>query len=270
MNRLDAIARKPAAWHERRRQTIGSSDAKVIMTGNADELLKLWRQKCGHEEPDDLIRVIPVLIGTVTEALNLALFERETGLAIDRDGEQCVSSQHPFMGCTLDGWVHERRAVVECKHIGGFEPQETVIARYMPQSHHLAAVTGAERVYLSVISGTTDYWISEIEPDPFYTAELVEREAAFWLCVKTGTPPVPLPAVVPPLPLEKMRTVSMEGNNRWGSAAADWLANKEPAAKFAKAVKEIKELVDPDVRLASGHGIVAKRDKRGLSIGEAK
>ncbi len=268
MTRLERLCGKSPAWHRKRRKSIGSSDAKTIMAGDAPALLRLWQEKRGEVEPDDMLGIIPVNIGTVTEPLNLALFEHETGKVITRDGEQVSHPDIPFMGATLDGWIDAERAIIECKHVGGFEAWETVVARYMPQIHHQCACTGAGKAYLSVLIGNAKLQWQEIEPDPFYLAEMIEREHAFWRCVTTGEQPATLPAVAAPVPIEKMRTVDMSASNSWASHAAQWLENRAAAKQFEASAKEIKLLVESDVRLAFGHGIQAKRDKRGVTIQE--
>jgi hypothetical protein len=49
----------------------------------------------------------------------------------------------------------------------------------------------------------------------------------------------------------------------WGSYAANWLNTQEAAACFNRAAKSLKELVEPDVQKAFGHGICASRSKAG-------
>lgn len=268
MNRLEKLCGKSAAWHARRRESIGSSDAKIIMAGDETALIHLWQEKRGEREPDDLSGNVSVCVGTVTESLNLALFERETGFAITRDGEHIVHPDFPFMGATLDGWVESKRAVVECKHVGPFEAWETHVARYQPQIHHLCACKGAERAYLSAIVGTSSYQYQEIEPDPFYLAELIEREHAFWRCVETGELPAAMPAVAAPIAPEKMRVVDLSGSQEWGFHAGIWLETKGTVKRFNDAEKGIKALIENDVREAFGAGVKCTRDKRGyLKIG---
>ena len=61
----------------------------------------------------------------------------------------------------------------------------------------------------------------------------------------------------------------LEGNNSWAAAAADWVELREAAKRHASAVVQIKDLVEPDVARAFGHGIEAKRSKAGaISIRE--
>ena len=97
------------------------------------------------------------------------------------------------------------------------------------------------------------------------------REGEFWDAVLSRTPPSFLPPVAPPVPPEKWRTVSMDGNNLWAAMAGDWLEHRDGAKRFAAAEKEIKGLMEADIGVASGHGIVCKRSKNGaLRISEEK
>src|SRR3979490_2583473 len=72
--------RNPARSH--RRSFIGGSDARVIMGDDESSLLRLWREKRGEAEPEDLSGNLIVQLGTVTEPLNRHWYERNTGLTI--------------------------------------------------------------------------------------------------------------------------------------------------------------------------------------------
>jgi len=52
-----------------RRSFIGGSDARVIMGDDEDALLRLWQEKRGEAEPDDLSGNLIVQLGVVTEHL---------------------------------------------------------------------------------------------------------------------------------------------------------------------------------------------------------
>ena len=111
------------------------------------------------------------------------------------------------------------------------------------------------------------YWAKScanrvIYSDWIYQIELLEAEVDFWDCVQTGREPVPAPPPTPPRPIG-VREVCLEGNNSWAVAAADWLAHREAAKVHAAACSQVKELVEPDVARAFGHGIEAKRSKAG-------
>src|SRR4051795_5928988 len=65
-----------------RRAFIGGSDARVIMGEDEAALLRLWREKRGEVEPEDLSANLIVQLGTVTEPLNRHWYERNTGTAL--------------------------------------------------------------------------------------------------------------------------------------------------------------------------------------------
>src|ERR1700760_3749182 len=92
-----------------RRAFIGGSDARVIMGDDEAALVRLWREKRGEVEPEDLSGVLVVQLGTVTEDLNRRWFERNTGKAV-RDVQRRVSHPvHQRVGGTLGGRGAPRR-----------------------------------------------------------------------------------------------------------------------------------------------------------------
>jgi hypothetical protein len=62
-----------------RRAFIGGSDARIIMGEDEAALLRLWHEKRGEVEPEDLANNLIVQLGTVTEHLNRHWYERHTG-----------------------------------------------------------------------------------------------------------------------------------------------------------------------------------------------
>lgn len=251
----------------KRRHSIGASDAGRIMSG---EWAQLWLEKTGRKEPDDLSGVLPVQLGSHTEAFNRFWWTRQTGIEVTDAGMECAHPDLPFLTCTLDGRVALAAglAVFEAKHVGGREPFDTVVARYMPQVHHQMHVTVMDWAVLSVLISNDRWEYREIPLDPFYLAELIEREKAFWQHVETDTPPPDMPAIAAPVPPELMRHVDMTGRNEWASFAAQWLESQGAAKQFAAAEKGIKALMEADVSRAFGHSIECKRAKNGsLRIG---
>jgi len=53
-----------------RRSFIGGSDARIIMGEDEAALRRLWREKRGEAEPEDLSGNLIVQLGLVTEPLN--------------------------------------------------------------------------------------------------------------------------------------------------------------------------------------------------------
>jgi predicted phage-related endonuclease len=62
-----------------RRSFVGGSDARIIMGEDEAALLRLWREKRGEVEPEDLSGNLVVQLGNATEELNRRWFERNTG-----------------------------------------------------------------------------------------------------------------------------------------------------------------------------------------------
>jgi putative phage-type endonuclease len=265
-------------WHAARRLGIGGSDANTIMGGEEEKIIRLWREKRGEIEPEDLSWVLPVQMGLATEELNERWFTHHTGLKVVCQQEMVVSNDHPWMRVTLDGVVEppdfsasvllSECPVWEAKHLSQFTKKDEPPVKYYPQLQHQMAVTGASKAYLSVIFGTFDYQYYEIEADPLYQAQLIAAERAFWACVETGDPPC---VINVPAPVEAIRKADMSASNAWAEHADKWLKTRAYSQTFDKATKELKALVDADVVEASGHGVTARRNKAGsISLSESK
>src|SRR5947209_18987051 len=89
----------------RRRAFIGGSDARFIMGDNEGALLRLWREKRGEVEPEDLSGNLIVQLGVVTENLNRQWFERNTQETVTEVQRHERHPVHRWMGATLDGMV---------------------------------------------------------------------------------------------------------------------------------------------------------------------
>jgi hypothetical protein len=61
-----------------RRRFIGGSDALIIMGDDQVALLRMWREKCGEVQPEDLSANLIIQLGLVTEQLNRHWCERNT------------------------------------------------------------------------------------------------------------------------------------------------------------------------------------------------
>lgn len=94
-------------WHAARRLGIGGSDANILMSGDKEKILRLWREKRGEVPPEDLSTVLPVQMGVWTEQFNVFWFSQETGKTVINCGDTRVSQEHPWMRCNLDGEVVE-------------------------------------------------------------------------------------------------------------------------------------------------------------------
>src|SRR4051794_19575679 len=98
-----------------RRNFLGGSDSRIIMGADEAALVRLWREKRGELELEDLSGNLIVQLGVVTEPLNRRWYEANTG-AVLKDIQRWV--KHPilsWMAATLDGLVEGTGAVFEAK-----------------------------------------------------------------------------------------------------------------------------------------------------------
>jgi predicted phage-related endonuclease len=137
-----------------RRTFIGGSDARVIMGNDEPALLRLWREKRGEVEPEDLSGNLIVQLGCVTEDLNRRWYELNTGQVIS-DIQWHV--KHPvicWMAATLDGRVQSSGAVFEAKFMLPWSfSEEGAAEKYMPQLQHNMWVVNSKSAVLSIITG---------------------------------------------------------------------------------------------------------------------
>jgi hypothetical protein len=87
---------------------IGGSDANMIISGDPERIARLGRKKRGEVAAEDLSSVLPVLLGSWSEAFIRQCYERETGLAISLVGASRVRAEHALRRCTLDGSLRGR------------------------------------------------------------------------------------------------------------------------------------------------------------------
>jgi hypothetical protein len=243
------------------------SVVKVLMTGTDAEVLSLWRQMLGMEEPPSLENVWPVRLGEATEALNLAWYARKVA-PVTRIGEVVIGPED-WMAATLDGFDATNDRCVECKHVGGRESLETIVSRYTPQCTWQMICTETESCALSVIAGANEPVIEIIPWSLEYSAELVRRGREFMAHVENLTPPVYLPKVEPP-PLPA-KDYDMADNGSWKQLAARWV-QAFGAAQIAKECEiAIKKLVPEDAKTAFGAGIIVTKNRAGaMALREMK
>lgn len=247
----------------RRRQVIGGSDANTILSGSPERIPRLWLEKLGKEQPEDLSCKLPVMLGCWTEAFNRQWFERSTGRVISRVGEWIRCATREWRACTLDGYLDDTGTVWEAKHTSSFAKGDELLERYMSQLQHNMAVTGAETALLSAIFGNGKWECYEVRVDWLYQQDLLAAEIHFWNCIVCGEPPIPAPVPPPPPKATGVREICLEGNNFWAASATEWLMHGEAAKRHAAACATIKDMIEPDVSRAFGHGIEAKRSKAG-------
>src|SRR4249919_3292504 len=223
--------------YQDRRLFIGGSDARIIMGSDETALIRLWREKRGEAEPEDLSGNLIVQLGSATEELNRSWYERNTGRPV-RD------VQRQFML----PWSFSEEAAAE---------------KYMAQLQHNMWVTHLRTSVLSIITGGGKWVEITIPMDPLYLSVLVSAEKKFWRCVQSAEPPHVINAEPPRPRIEAIRIVDMSTSNSWAELAALFRNTRGAFLDHERAKSELKALMPEDAKEAIGHGVRAKRSKSG-------
>lgn len=251
-----------------RRGFIGGSDAQRIMKG---DWINLYREKVGDAEPEDLSGVFRVQLGLHTENFHAAWFTKTMGYTHQHEMHLRHHKEHPWMCANLDRWLPDLDTFLEMKHSANGVNVSDKARYYMAQLQHYMAVTGVTYCYFSVIRGNDEPQVVIVDRDETYIEELIKMEKAFWWHVENKMEPDIIPIhqlgraekMVESIKVDAMRVADMTTNNHWSDLAAKIIANADAAKIYDDAKDELRKLVEDDVAEAYGHGITAKRDKRG-------
>jgi predicted phage-related endonuclease len=245
-----------------RRVFIGGSDARIIMGSDEAALIRLWQEKRGEAEREDLSGNL--VVGAATEQLNRLWYERNTGRRVSNIQHQVKHSAIPWMAATLDGIVEGTEAVFEAKFMLPWSfSEEAAAAKYMAQLQHNMWVTHLRSSVLSIITGGGKWIEIAIPMDPLYLSILVQAEKKFWRCVQSGEVPHLINGEPPRPRLEAIRIVDMSSSNSWAEFAALFRSTREAFLDHERAKSELKALMPEDGREAIGHGVRGKRSKSG-------
>lgn len=185
-------------WHTERRGGIGSSDAPII-TGDAPwgDLLTLYAVKSGIiDEP--AFDNPQTEWGRRLEDVVAEWFTESTGKKVRRVNRVLRHRDHDWMRASLDRAVVGEKAVVEIKtrrypdDEWGPSGTSEIPAHYLVQVQHQLAVTGYDLAYVPVLFAGSDPRLYTVQRDDELIASLIELEAEFTECVRTGAAPEPL------------------------------------------------------------------------------
>ena len=227
-------------------------------------LVRLWREKRGEAEPEDLSGNLIVQLGKATEVLNRAWYQRNTGRAITDVQRRVNHSAIPWMAATIDGLVDGTRAVFESKFMLPWSfSEEAAAEKYMAQLQHNMWVTNLRTSVLSIITGGGKWVEITVPMDPIYLTVLMAAEKKFWRCVQSGEMPHLINAEPPRPRIEAIRIVDMSTSNSWAEFAALFRSTRGAYLDHERAKTELKALMPDDAKEAIGHGVRAKRSKSG-------
>ena len=131
-----------------RRYFLGGTDARIIMGSDEAALVRLWQEKRGEAEPEDLSGNLIVQLGVATEELNRHWFELNTSQIVKDRQRRAVHPLIRWMAATLDGVVEATGAVFEAKFMLPWSfSEEAAAEKYMAQVQHNMWVTQRQNFF---------------------------------------------------------------------------------------------------------------------------
>src|SRR5499427_8611561 len=247
-----------------RRYFSGGSDARIVMGDDEAALLRLWQEKRGELEPEDLSGNLVVQLGVTTEDLNRRCYQANSRQVLT-DVQRRI--RHPvlrWMAATLDGRVEATGTVFEAKFMLPWSfSEEAAAEKYMAQLQHNMWVVAARSAVLSVITGGGKWVEITTYADPLYQHLIVTAERKFWRCVESGEPPRLFGGDPPKPRIEAVRIVDMSASNSWAEFADLFRSTRQAFLDHERSKAELKALMPEDAKEAVGHGVRAKRSKSG-------
>src|ERR1700686_4613628 len=227
-------------------------------------LVRLWREKRGEVEPEDLSGNLIVQLGTVTEDLNRRWYELNSGNVIKDVQRRAKHQVIPWVAATLDGVVESSGAVFEAKFMLPWSfSNEAAAEKHMAQLQHNMWVIQSRSAVLSIITGGGKWVEMTIPAAPLYQHLLLTAEKKFWRCGEAGETPHLFPVETPRPRVEAVRIVDMTSSNSWAELAGVFCQTRGAFLNHEAAKVELKKLMPEDAKEAIGHGIRAKRSKSG-------
>ena len=247
---------------------VTGSLVNILMNTTSEAALnKAFLVKTGQEPPPPTTWAMKA--GSHMESLILDELELRIGHAITRRGEIADHPTERDACVKFDGVCIPTKTVYEAKFLGPWRTREDFIPAYAAQVHLQMMCAGTRNGVLVVAQGTSDPVEHEILFDDDYAAEMMRRVAVFLECMRTLTPPFPMPPIIPK---EKWRTVNLdETETNWGAELKlhldHYAATAEAASMHDMASSAAKTLIPDDVgKVLVGQWQIT-RDKRGfLSI----
>lgn len=181
---------------EERRNYIGGSDASLIYLGKTPwgkTVLRLWCEKVGLIEPDDLSNNLAVLLGNMLEDVVAKLFTWKTGKKVRNSKKQYIHSTYNFLVAHIDRIVEGTDFLLECKTSSPFNinqwKNDNIPELYKLQVIWYLGITGRKKAYIACLFGNSAFEIREIEFDKELFNKMLEKSIEFWECVKNNIPP---------------------------------------------------------------------------------
>lgn len=194
LTRISTVGMSREEWLERRRHTIGGSDAAgIVGLSRYATPYTVFLDKTGRlpDKPDNEA----MRQGRDLEDYVAKRWEEATGKKVRRLQAMLYNPAYPFAHADVDRMVVGEDAGLECKTTATLDIRQfngvDFPEKYYAQCVHYMAVTGAKRWYLGVLVFGRGFFVFTLEWNQAEIDALMVAEAAFWEKVENDTPPAP-------------------------------------------------------------------------------
>lgn len=179
-------------WLERRRKTIGGSDAAgIVGLSRWASPFSVWAEKTGRvvdKEDTEAMRQ-----GRDLEDYVARRWMEESGKRVYRLPAMLYNHKYSFAHADVDRMVMGEQAGLECKTTFSLDLKQfngvEFPVQYYAQCVHYLAVTGADRWYLAVLAYGRGFFTFTLERNQAEIDALMTAEQDFWKLVEMDTPP---------------------------------------------------------------------------------
>lgn len=176
-----------AEWLERRKHSIGGSDAGAILgLSKYSSAMSVWGEKTGRIPPQEDNEAMRE--GRDLEQYVADRFCEKTGKRVRRCNKMLYNPQYPYSHADIDREVIGENAGLECKTMSApFAENDLENGNYPASYHaqclHYMAITGADRWYLAILLFGHGLYVFTIErtDDVSKTIDgIMQAEREFW------------------------------------------------------------------------------------------
>lgn len=178
-----------------RKNMIGGSDiAAILGLSRFKTPLRLWAEKVGEVEPEDLSTMESVELGIELEDFVAKKFQRKTGLKVRRAPKIYSHEKYDFLRCQVDRLIEGTDELLEVKTTSAWMEKhwagEEIPQDYICQVIWQLGMTGRAVGHIAVLIGGQKFRTRRLIADKELFSMMVEQALNFWKCVQERIPPM--------------------------------------------------------------------------------
>jgi len=188
-------------WLSHRHTGLGTSEiGAIIGSDHRSSPVKLFYEKLGIIEPDDLSDVEAVQWGHTLEPVIAREFAERTGRKVTTGRKHRFqtlrSREHQWAMASLDFWTGEGSELwpLEVKNVTAWKAEDWANGApeyFLAQLQQQLLVTGAERCTSACLRGGNRLLWCDVERDETMIRKIIFHGAIFWQRIVQGEPPEP-------------------------------------------------------------------------------